>query len=234
MFARTRTHTVTSRRRPGISAHDALQAKYGEKFDEDTAVKEVSLGSNNQAISVEIIGVDKAYEQQSQLNTLKEIYLQDTPINGPGTSDPWLKCNLACTRGRVSEGSSWVHVGVQLQPQLPAYGTHTDPLARALASVIAIAVAVAIAGIKGALQATVPSVQILDLSKTLLSKWETVFEVTQELPNLRTLRLCKNRLALAPPDAAASTADKTNPAPLTNLKGLFLNQSLPTFADVRT
>ncbi|XP_047189694.1 tubulin-specific chaperone E isoform X2 [Scophthalmus maximus] len=51
-------------------------------------------------------------------------------------------------------------------------------------------------GAEGEIRRTTPNVQLLDLSKTLLSCWDDVGTITQQLDRLRELRLSSNRLRL--------------------------------------
>ena len=92
----------------GTTLHQALLAKYSQKFDEAMSVgyqKEMN-------VNIEIVGADKAFQQQSRLEDATEIYLQNQPISGLGA--------------------------------------------------------------KGLIEKALPKVTVLDVSRTLVSSWDTV------------------------------------------------------------
>lgn len=67
------------------------------------------------------------------------------------------------------------------------------------------------------------TIEDLDLSRNLLSHWETVSDIAQQLPHLVVLRL--NQLRICPPPATGLQ--------LSNLKTLALNQTLISWKDIQ-
>uniref|UniRef100_A0A3Q2ED92 Tubulin folding cofactor E n=1 Tax=Cyprinodon variegatus TaxID=28743 RepID=A0A3Q2ED92_CYPVA len=82
------------------------------------------------------------------------------------------------------------------------------------------------AGEAGEIRRRTPNVKWLDLSRSLLSKWEDVAAITEQLEQLRGLELCDNRLSLTSDPWAHQQAFRS-------LKVLALNSCSITWLEVR-
>ncbi|KAF9792846.1 hypothetical protein BJ322DRAFT_1153258 [Thelephora terrestris] len=83
---------------------------------------------------------------------------------------------------------------------------------------------VACAGPPGEIGKTCPNIRGLDLTKSLIPSWDTIAEITRELPLLERLALNQNRFTLPSGEAELSSA-------FLNLNELQLNKTLLTWID---
>ncbi|KAK2161322.1 hypothetical protein NP493_1590g00002 [Ridgeia piscesae] len=80
-------------------------------------------------------------------------------------------------------------------------------------------------GKDGEIARSIPNVEELDLSSNLLSSWEDVARISQQLPKLTSLNVSSNRLMLPSNPSALTAAFK-------NIKVIYLNRMNYTWNDV--